>query len=214
MQRPRATRLLSALVAAGLAVAASGVVAGVEDDYRDATAAFRRGDMNTAVKTLQRGSDAGHVPSMLLLGYVFEQASLDSQAVAVYRKAAAAGSADGDVGLAGMVAAGKGTPRDVSEALRLYESAAARGNATAINVLAQAYIGGTLGLTPAARDDAKALAAIRRAAEQGYGPASEALARAYTRGDFGLTPDPSEAARWQSKKATDTAPSATVQVQR
>jgi len=107
MRRRCATGLLSALVVAGLVCAPASAAASPDDDYREASAAYRRGDMNTAIKTLQRGSDTGHIPSMLLLAYLFEQASLDSQAVAVYRKATAAGSTDGAVGLAGMVAAGK-----------------------------------------------------------------------------------------------------------
>ena len=214
MRRRCATGLLSALVVAGLVCAPASAAASPDDDYREASAAYRRGDMNTAIKTLQRGSDTGHIPSMLLLAYLFEQASLDSQAVAVYRKATAAGSTDGAVGLAGMVAAGKGTARDTTEALRLYESAAAQGNPTATNALAQAYISGTLGLTAAARDNTKAIAAIRRAAEGGYAPASDALARAYTRGDFGVTTDAAEAARWQTRKGTEPKASTTTQAPR
>ena len=201
----RATRLLSACFVVLQAVTSVAALAAVDDDFRAASAAYRSGDMNTAIKTLLRGSDAGHVPSMLLLAYIYEQASFDSQAVAMYQKAVAAGSTDGEVGLAGMLAAGKGVPRNTSEALRLYESASAKGNPTAISALAQAYISGSLGLVAGARDDAKALEAIRRAAGQGYAPAAEALARAYSQGDYGLTPDAAEAARWRDKGATGAA---------
>jgi hypothetical protein len=190
-----ATRLPELLLAALLGLAAP-AMASPDDDFRDGLVAFRRGDVNTAVKTLRRPADAGHAPSLVLLGYIYEQGSLDADAVAVYRKAAALGSGDGEVALAGMVAAGKGTKADPKEAIRLYESAAQRGNATAINVLAQAYISGALGLTPGQRDDAKAVDAIRRAAEGGYAPAAAALARAYEKGEYGLAPDPAAAARW------------------
>lgn len=200
MRRSRATRFFSAWLAVALLVVSGGAIAAPSDDFRAAEAAYRSGDMNGAVKILRGGSDAGHIPSMLLLAYIYEQASLDGQAVAMYRKAVAAGSADGEVGLAGMLAAGKGEPRDTGAALRLYESAAARGNPAAITALAQAYVSGTLGLTAGVRDDAKAVAAIRRAAEQGYAPAVEALARAYNEGNYGLTPDAAEAARWRDRR--------------
>jgi hypothetical protein len=208
MHGRHATRLLELLLSAVLGLSATGAAAGPEDDFREGQVAFRRGDVNTAVKSLQRAGDAGHAPSLVLLGYIYEQGSLDADAVAVYRKAAALGSGDGEVALAGMVAAGKGTAANPKEAVRLYEGAAQRGNATAINVLAQAYISGTLGLTPGQRDDAKAVEALRRAAEGGYGPAAAALARAYETGDYGLAPDAAAAARWAPKAATRPAPKA------
>jgi len=203
-----ATRLLELLLASVLGLAATGAAAGPEDDFREGLVAFRRGDFNTAVKTLQRAGDAGHAPSLVLLGYIYEQGSLDADAVAVYRKAAALGSSDGEVALAGMVAAGKGTAANPKEAVRLYENAAQRGNATAINVLAQAYISGALGLTPGQRDDAKAVEALKRAAEGGYAPAAAALARAYEKGEYGLAPDAAAAARWAPKAPPGPAPKA------
>ena len=208
MHGRHATRLLELLLASVLGLSATGAAAGPEDDFREGQVAFRRGDVNTAVKSLQRAGDAGHAPSLVLLGYIYEQGSLDADAVAVYRKAAALGSGDGEVALAGMVAAGKGTAANTKEAVRLYENAAQQGNATAINVLAQAYISGALGLTPGQRDDAKAVEALRRAAEGGYGPAAAALARAYETGDYGLAPDAAAAARWAPKAATGPAPKA------
>ena len=208
MHGRHAKRLLELLLASVLGLSATGAAAGPEDDFREGQVAFRRGDVNTAVKSLQRAGDAGHAPSLVLLGYIYEQGSLDADAVAVYRKAAALGSGDGEVALAGMVAAGKGTAANPKEAVRLYEGAAQRGNATAINVLAQAYISGALGLTPGQRDDAKAVEALRRAAEGGYGPAAAALARAYETGDYGLAPDAAAAARWAPKAATGPAPKA------
>lgn len=206
MHGRRATRLPELLLASVLGLSAPGAMAGPEDDFRDGSVAFQRGDVNTAVKALRRAGDAGHAPSLVLLGYIYEQGSLDADAVAVYRKAAALGYGDGEVALAGMVAAGKGTKADPKEAIRLYESAAQRGNATAINVLAQAYISGTMGLTPGQRNDAKAVEALRRAAEGGYTPAAAALARAYETGDYGLAPDAAAAARWAPK--TPPAPAA------
>lgn len=199
MATARATGFFNALAGALLALFSLCALAGPDEDYRAAMTAYRGGDMTGAMTTLRRTSGQGHVPSMLLLGYILEQASLDSEAVQMYRKAADTGSAEGEVGLAGMLAAGKGTPRDLPQAVRLYESAAAKGNATAANALAQAYITGTLGLGADQRDNARALAALRRAAEQGFAPAAAELARAYTAGDYGVAPDPAEAARWQPK---------------
>jgi hypothetical protein len=197
-----ATRASRAAAGALCALLSFAALAGPDEDYRAALNAFRGGDMSGAMTTLRRTSAEGHVPSMVLLGYILEQGSLDSDAVQMYRKAAAAGSAEGEVALAAMLAAGKGVPRDPAQAVRLYESAAGRGNAAAINVLAQAYIGGTLGLTKENRDNAQALAALKRAAQQGYAPAAAELSRAYTAGDYGLAPDPVEAARWQPQAAS------------
>lgn len=201
-----ATRASRAVAGALLALASLVAQAGPDEDYQSAHAAFRGGDMSGAMKTLRRTSAEGHVPSMLLLGYIFEQGSLDTDAVQMYRKAAATGSAEGEVALAAMLAAGKGVPSDPAQAVRLYESAARRGNAVAVNVLAQAYISRTLGLTRDKRDNAQALAALERAAQQGYAPAAAELGRAYRDGDYGLAPDPVAAARWQPQTAAPAKP--------
>lgn len=194
-----ATRGSRAVAGALLALLPLLSFAGPDEDYRAALSAFRSGDMTGAMQTLRKTTAQGHVPSMLLLGYILEQGSFDAEAVQMYRKAADAGSADGEVALASMVGAGKGTARDPAQAVRLYESAAARGNQSAANILAQAYISKTLELTPDKRDNARAVAALKRAADQGLTAAAAELARAYTVGDYGLTPDTAEAARWQAK---------------
>jgi TPR repeat protein len=196
-----ATRASRVVAAAFLALLTLVVQAGPDEDYQAAHSAFRGGDMSGAMKILRKTSADGHVPSMLLLGYIYEQGSFDGDAVQMYRKAAATGSADGEVALAAMLAAGKGVPSDPAQAVRLYESAARRGNAVAVNVLAQAYISGTLGLTRGKRDNAQALAALERAAQKGYAPAAAELGRAYRDGDYGLAPDPVAAARWQPQTA-------------
>lgn len=194
-----ATRASRVVAGALLALLSFAALAGPEEDYRSALAAFRGGDMTGAMTTLRRTSAQGHVPSMVLLGFILEQGSLDAEAAQVYRKAVDAGSADGEVALATMLAAGKGIKQDVPQAVRLYESAAGRGNAAAINVLAQAYISGTLGFTKDTRNNAQAIAALERAARQGFEPAVVELNRAYTEGDYGLAPDPAQAARWVPK---------------
>jgi TPR repeat protein len=192
----KASRLVAGALLALLSFAA---LAGPDEDYRSALTAFRSGDMTGAMTTLRRTSGQGHVPSMVLLGYIFEQGSLEAEAAQMYRKAAEAGSADGEVALAAMLAAGKGVKQDVAQAVRLYESAAGRGNGAAINALAQAYISGTLGFTRDKRDNARAIEAIERAARQGYEPAVVELNRAYTEGDYGLSADAAQAARWVPK---------------
>ena len=194
-----ATKASRVVAGALLALLSFAALAGPEEDYRSALSAFRGGDMTGAITTLRRTSGQGHVPSMVLLGYILEQGSLETDAAQMYRKAAEAGSAEGEVALAGMLAAGKGVRQDIPQAARLYESAAGRGNGAAINVLAQAYIGGTLGFTKDKRSNAQAIAALERAARQGYEPAVAELNRAYTEGDYGLAPDPVQAARWVPK---------------
>jgi hypothetical protein len=201
-----ATRASRVVAGALLALMSFATLAGPEEDYRAALTAFRGGDMTGAMTTLRRTSGQGHVPSMVLLGYVLEQGSLDAEAAQMYRKAADAGSADGEVALATMLAAGKGIKQDVPQAVRLYESAAGRGNAAAINVLAQAYISGTLGFTREKRNNAQAVAALERAARQGFEPAVAELNRAYTEGDYGLASDPVQAARWVPKPTAQAKP--------
>ena len=196
-----ATAACRAVAGALLALLSLAASAGPDEDYQAALAAFRGGDMTAAMQTLRRTSGQGHAPSMVLLGYILEQSSFDADAAQLYRRAADAGSIDAEVALAAMVAAGKGTPRDLSQAVHLYESAAAGGNAAAVVALAQAYIAKTLGLTTEKRDNARAIVVLKRAAELGYGPAAAELARAYTDGDYGLARDPAEAVRWQPKSA-------------
>ena len=203
-----ATKASRFVAGALLALLSFAALAGPEEDYRSALTAFRGGDMTGAMTTLRRTSGQGHVPSMVLLGYILEQGSLDTEAAQTYRKAAEAGSAEGEVALATMLAAGKGVKQDMPQAIRLYERAAGRGNIAAINLLAQAYISGTLGFTKDRRNNAQAIAALERAAREGYEPAVAELNRAYTEGDYGLAADPVQAARWVPMPAESAKPAA------
>lgn len=170
-----------------------------EDDYRAGSAAYRGGDVVQAMALLKKSADAGHAQSQSLLAYILNQAEFNDEAVAYYRKAAAQGDPDGEFGLGSLYAAGEGVKRDPAEARRWIERAAEKGHAAAINSLAQAYIGGELGITEMQRNGAEALRWVRRAADSGYLPAMTRLASAYRTGAYGLAVDLKQAEALDAK---------------
>lgn len=170
-----------------------------EDDFRAGQLAYQRGDVAAAMTALRRAAAADHAPSQYLLGFLLENAGLVDEAARHYRRAAEQDHSDALAAYAGLLAAGRGAPKDERAAFDLYSRAAARGHAMAIRIVADAYLKGELGVR--ARDDARALPALRRAAEHDYLAAIDALATAYQRGDYGAAPDAAEAARWQARAA-------------
>ena len=170
-----------------------------EDDYRAGSQAFRRGDVVEAMAMLKKSADVGHAPSQALLAYILDKAEFNEEAVAYYRKAAAQGDADGELGLGSMLAAGDGVKRDADEARKWITRAAEKGHTGAINVLAQAYIKGELGIDEAQRKGPEALRWVRRAADANHPSALEQLASAYRTGGYGLALDPKQAEVLEAK---------------
>lgn len=180
---------IAKIIASGICVtlwATVGAWASPEDDYRAGSKAFYGGDFVQAMALLRKPADAGHAPSQSLLGYILDKAELNDEAVVYYRKAAEQNDADGQFGLGSMYAAGEGVKRDLAEARKWITRAAEKGHAGAINVLAQAYINGALGIDESERNGAEALRWVRRAADSGHLPAVERLALAYRTGGYGL----------------------------
>lgn len=180
-------------IAAGLAAFAACAFAGPQEDYAAGAKAYRAGDVSGAMALLRKSADAGHAPSQVLLADILDKAGFDEEAVAYYRKAAGKGSADGEFGLGAMYASGEGVKRDLAEARKWFTRAAEKGHSQAVNVLAQAYMRGELGLDERGREGPAALAWIRRAADNGYVPALQYLARAYRAGELGLAIDVKQA---------------------
>lgn len=161
--------------------------------------ALHRGDVVGAMAALRPPARAGHAPSQVLLAFILDRADFAEEAAALYREAAAQDDADGHLGLAQAHLTGRGIAKDEKLALQHFSKAAARGQATAIEVLADAYIRGRFGLDDA--DPAAALAAVRRAAEGGHLVSMEALAQAHRSGRWQLPVDAQQAAAWQNRAA-------------
>jgi hypothetical protein len=188
---------LIAAVAAALAIQPAR--AALEDDYREGEAAYRRGDVSRAMEVLKKAADGGHAKAQRVYAEILDRSDFDKEAVEYYRKSAAQGEAEGEFGLASMLAAGEGAARDPVEAYNWFVKAGEQGHQQAIRVLANAYLFGELQLDEAARNGPDAAKWIRRAAELDHLPAVEALTKAYTSGGFGIAPEPKEAALWTEK---------------
>lgn len=161
--------------------------------YEAGSKAYNEGDVATAMSILKPAADAGHAPSQALLGFILDKSLFYDDAVAYYRKSADQAYAEGQYGLGGMYADGSGVKQDFGEARRLFIKAAEQGHKQAVNVMAQAYINGGLGLDEAARQGPEALAWIKRSADNDDLPSIDALAAAYRSGQYGLAPDPKKA---------------------
>lgn len=185
--------------AIGLLAFTGQATATAEEDFRAGQLAYQRGDVSAAITALRRGAAANHAPSQYLLGFLLENAGLVDEAAGHYRRAVEQDHSDALAAYAGLLAAGRGVPKDERAAFDLYSRAAERGHAMSIRIVADAYLRGELGAR--ASDDARALPALRRAAERDHVAAIEALATAYQRGDYGAAPDAAEAARWQARAA-------------
>jgi len=161
--------------------------------YDAGSKAYNEGDVAAAMTLLKPAADAGHAPSQALLAFILDKSLFYDEAVAYYRKSAEQANADGEYGLGVMYSEGSGVKKDFVEARRLIISAAEKGHKQAVNVIAQAYINGGLGLDEASRQGPEALAWIKRSADNEDLPSIDALAAAYISGQYGLAPDPKKA---------------------
>lgn len=186
-----------ALVLAVLASAS--VFAGAPEDFAEGSKAYLTGDVVGSMPVLRRAADAGYAPAQVMLGDILDKSEFDEEAVVYFRKAADQGSADGQFGLGSMYAAGEGVKKDLVVARRWITLAAEQGQKQAVGMMAQAFIGGQLGVSEPERQGDDARRWIRQAADLNYLPAVDALVLAYRNGAFGLAPDAAEAAKWQAK---------------
>jgi TPR repeat protein len=111
-----------------------------------------------------------------------------ASAMSKYRRAADAGHAPAQVGLARLLDASE----DDKSAFDLYRKAADQNYAAGIHGVGLMYAKGEG--TP--RDPAEALKWYRRAADMDFLPSVEAIAWAYLVGDLGLAPDKAAADSW------------------
>jgi TPR repeat protein len=174
-------------------------LAGTCEDFEEGKRAFRAGDIVTAMGPLKRASQAGHAGAQALYAQILDRSEFNEEAVAWFRKSAEQNDPDGQYGLGSMLAAGEGVERDLVAARGWMEKAAIQGHVLAINLLAQSYINGQLGLTAADRASPQALPVLTRAAEIDFLPAIEALAQAYVSGGYGAVSDPAAAVIYAAK---------------
>jgi TPR repeat protein len=190
--------LLATLLAA---IAVGPVQAGPEEDFASGMISYRRTDFSTAIPALRKAADAGHAQAQAVLASVLDAADQDEEAVAYYRKSAAAGNLDGIFGLGTMLATGEGVAKDFTEARRLYLRAAEAGHKPAIAAVAEGYIRGDLGIAESERKGAEALKWISLAAEDNVVAALETLEKAYRGGEYGLGVDLVKADQFKLKLA-------------
>lgn len=200
LERLLASSLRRSLVASLLILGLTGGArAGVEEDYSAGLLSYQRADFATAIPVLRKAADAGHAQAQALLASILDAADQDEEAVAYYRKAAAAGNLDGIFGLGTMIATGEGVAKNVGEARKLYIRAAEAGHKPAIAALAAGYIHGDLGIPEAERKGAEALKWIILAADDGLITAMEALEGAYRTGGYGLSVNIAKADEYKKK---------------
>lgn len=140
------TRILARGLLALVALCAPGVQAGPVEDTAQAEVSRRTGDFVTAMHLLRKAADQNHAPAQARLADLLLVAEFNSEALALYMKAAEQGEPGGEFGLARMYADALGVPPDQAKALELYRKAAGRNYAPAIDALARAYRAGSLGL--------------------------------------------------------------------
>lgn len=189
--------VLAALFLSGIGTAN----AGPDEDYADGMVAYQRTDFFVAVPLLRKAADAGHIEAAVVLATIYDAAEQDEEAVRYFRKASDAGNPDGMYGLANMLLAGEGVKKDVDAARALFVKAASAGHRTSIQVLAESYMRGGLGIPEEERKSPEALKWIMLAADGNFIPALETLQQAYLSGDYGLAVDPAKSEQMKQKIA-------------
>ena len=169
-------------------------------DPQDLVAAGRSlyaaGDDSGALSAFQQGANAGNVESMIGLGLLQERAQNYTQAIALYRRTAEAGSADGMMNYGSMFANGRGVAVDYSEALRWFHKAADAGSTEAMVWIGGFYRNGR-GVT---QDYTETLKWYQKASALGSTGALADIGQLYRDG-LGVTRDYAEAMRFYRNAA-------------
>lgn len=175
-----------------------------KSDYLDGVKRYNSGDVVEAMELLKRSADAGDGDAQAFYGFVLGATDLEAESFSYYKKSAAQGNLEGIYGLAGKYAQGEGVKKDIVEAWKLYQQAAARNHGPSIIAIAAAHISGGFGLKDEERQAATAVEWIRRAGEENYMPAIEVLIRTYRDGGYGMAADPEQMKYWLAKAASIT----------
>lgn len=193
---PNSLRLTVWVLSIALLLSAAPALSNPEADYEFGVQAYDRGDLIDAMQALQRAAAEGHVPSILMLGFIWDQSEENELAVEQYRRAVELGSPEGQLRLGQMYLKGEGVPLDIDQGRDWVLKAVDQGYAPAMVTIALGYAGGHMGLE---QNNALAIEWLSIAADQGHAPAMQELAAAYAGGRFGLPVDPEKAAAWRAK---------------
>lgn len=148
-QHARGIRVGYLIAAAAFFILPAVSAAGPEEDYQKGFELYdKKADVISAMKHLKKAADAGHARAQALLGYLYDYSEMDDEAVKMYEKAAAQGSAAGEYGLGTMYAKGEGVERDERRAFELIKSAAEKGHPAAVMKMVSVYENGELGQAP------------------------------------------------------------------
>jgi uncharacterized protein len=146
LSRHRHTVARCVLSLAALCAFGARVEAGPAEDVQQAEASIRGGDVFTAMGLLRRAADQNNGAAQARLADLLHAAEFDTEAVALYRKAAEQGEAAGEYGLGKMYADGTGLKADPALALEWFRKAEKKDYQPAVDALARAYRMGALGL--------------------------------------------------------------------
>ncbi|MBI5752278.1 MAG: sel1 repeat family protein [Hydrogenophilales bacterium] len=116
-------------------------------DTAHAEEAFLVGDLAKAMALWRQAAEQNYPAAQARLGDMLDVAEQDEEAVRWFRKAADQGHAAGEFGLGRMYAAGEGVKKDTQKAVYWIRRAAEKDYLLAVEMLAQAYRIGDLGLS-------------------------------------------------------------------
>lgn len=167
---------------------------------RDATAAYSRGDYQTAFSLFLPLAAQGDVAAQNNVGAMYEKGlgvpQDYAEAMKWYRKSVDQGDAHAQYNLGVMYDNGHGVPQDDAEAVKWYSKAAEQGLFASQHNLGVMYASGR----GVPKNDAVAVKWFRRAAEQGFAFAQNNLGAMYGNGR-GVPKDSAEAMKWYQKAA-------------
>jgi TPR repeat protein len=201
---PAATALADALLprlqnAGQLLVTIDRVVAGVEARFKEAEAAARSGDHETALAELKPLAEQGHEVAQFLLSLMHADGRgvpRDAEQSALWmRRSAQGGFAKAQHNLGWLYEEGKVLAQDLAEAERWYHHAATAGDSRSIEALRRVTV---LRKRPSVEEE---LAITRLRAEQGNAQAQYEMGEALLHGEATGRPDAVEAARWYALAA-------------
>jgi TPR repeat protein len=164
------------------------------DPFDDASAAYKRGDHETARRLFRPLAEKGNVGAQVNLANLYAlqgEGVYAKEAALWYRKAAEQGNADGQTRLGALYSEGQGVLQDYAEAMLWYRKAAEQGNDDAQFSLGVMYDQGQ----GVPLDYAEAALWYRKAAEQGHARSQSNLGALYSAGQ-GVPRDYVQAHMW------------------
>ena len=194
-RRRLAFGLFTLLFSASLAISAC------SNRYEDASAAYERGDFETASRLLKPLAEEGNAKAQYNLGVMYhngEGVPQDyTETMKWYRRAGEQGIAVAHYNLGVMYHEGEGVPQDRTEAAKWFRKAAEQGNARAQYNLGVMYRKGE----GVPQDNTETMKWYRKAAEQGIADAQYFLGVMYDKGE-GVSQDRVQSYMWYSLAAS------------